>query len=513
MWWLAVAMAADPSVDVVWRGGDGRLHVRPPEGEHVAEEAPFDLDVMVADRQVARELLGSDVRGGLSLGDVRGAKIQGTMALSLCEDAGSRCRLVQVSIGGAVPDERRGTVALKAGPVDAAVDVQGFPARQDAMAIFEAAQGESAEQRAPLLLDFGAIWCPPCNLMNAEVFHVRPRPAVVDGFVLATVDVDDPSSWPLKDRFHVSGYPTIVALDPAGVEIGRLVGYPGLDGTVQWLDDVLTGEVLRPEGAPTPHQAARLAWQLVREDKLDEARTWVKVGAAEPESVELRLARLAVEPSADDVRWLAERAADVAMQWVPNAIELARQDPTLKEAVLGVIRGRVVTAPAMEAADLLELSTGLLEGEEATLAWASAARIVKDQLKGDPGLDKGWYGSLSWLLEQSGQPAEALVVLERASAAFPDEPTFHAAIARLHLRQERPEQALVAAEEACEQSWGDNLLTSTRLRAEALIALGRLDEARKVVRAALAEVPAPAAGTDVRTHRYRSQLEALVAPK
>jgi predicted Zn-dependent protease len=199
------------------------------------------------------------------------------------------------------------------------------------------------------------------------------------------------------------------------------------------------------------------------------------------------------------------------MQWVPHAISLARQDPALKTTVLAVIRGRVVTAPAMEAADLLELSTGLLEGEEATLAWASAARIVKDQLRGDPGLDKGWYGSLSWLLEKSGQAGEALAVLERASASFPDEPTFHAAIARLHLRQSRPDQALVAAEEACEQSWGDNLLTSTRLRAEALIALGRMDEARKVVKAALAEVPAPPEGTDVRTHRYRAQLQELVS--
>lgn len=508
MWWMAVALAGNPGFDVVWKGDEGRLLVRPPQGEHVADEAPLDVDLSVGGRGVRLELMGADLEDGVDIGAVRGRALSGDVRLSLCEDGGTRCRLVEVSVKGMIPDAKRGAVALSVG-AGAGLDA-AFPARQDALARFDAAAAESRAQGAPLLVEFGAIWCPPCNLMAVEVFHARPRPAVVDGFVFVTVDVDDPSSWTLKDQFHVGGYPTTVAIGADGVEIGRLVGYPGLDATVAWLDDVLTGAVLRPTGAPPPEDAARLAWRFLQEGRDDEARTWLAAAAPAVDATEYRMSRLALEPSAADVVWLAARAPELAYAWVPHAIELARSDENVASVVLGVLRKRVLDAPAIEAADLLEMAAGLMHGDEALMTWTAGARLVRDQLTGDPAKDKGWYGSLSWMLEKAGEVDAAVAVLEDARRAFPKEPTFHAALARLFLRQGDAQQALGVAEAAYDAAWGDNRLTSARLRVEALMALGRKDEARRVVKEVLAEQPEPPDGADVRAHRYREQLRALV---
>ena len=77
-------------------------------------------------------------------------------------------------------------------------------------------------QGTPVLLYWGADWCPPCNRLKATVFN---RPEFIELtrlFVPVSLDGDDPGAQKLGDRFEVEGYPTTIVFTPDGQEITRL---------------------------------------------------------------------------------------------------------------------------------------------------------------------------------------------------------------------------------------------------------------------------------------------------
>lgn len=512
MWllWLSTwAWAADPAVNVTWKGDDARLFIRAPEGEHVAEEAPFDVALAIGTRNVTLTGFGSDLATGVPVGVVRGLPIQGTIKVSFCEDGGSRCRLAEIVVSGAIDTRRRGTDALVIGSAVADGD-EGFPVQADASRVFTSAVEQAKARSLPILLDFGAVWCPPCQLMDAEVFRATPRASVVDAFVMARMDVDDPSSWDLKDQYAVGGYPTLIAIDATGRELGRQVGYRGPEDTVAWMDAVATGRYAHRAGDPTPEEAAGLAWRSVQEGRDAAAAEYLKAAAAQPELTTFRLTRMHLTPNVEDAQWLATRAPGHALDWVGNVGDLGKT-PEGRDAILGAIGADLATARALDAADLLYAAAEFATDEAGKrLIYGSAAALVRTQLTGEPNHDKGHYDWLSLLTELSGRPDDAIKLLESARDQFPDEPTFHTYLARAELRQGHAEEALAAAERAFETAWGDNKLTAAKVKVEALLKLNRKPEAVAFVDALLKATPVPAPGVDVRTKRYRDELSALL---
>lgn len=79
-------------------------------------------------------------------------------------------------------------------------------------------------QKKPLLLYWGASWCPPCNQLKATLFNRQDFAALSRSFVAVHVDGDLPGAQKLGRRFKVSGYPTVVLFNPDGGEITRLPG-------------------------------------------------------------------------------------------------------------------------------------------------------------------------------------------------------------------------------------------------------------------------------------------------
>jgi thiol-disulfide isomerase/thioredoxin len=88
---------------------------------------------------------------------------------------------------------------------------------------FSAAEALSKEERKSLFIDFETTWCGPCKIMDEWVYTAD---AVVDASAsVISVKVDGDERLDLKDRFGVSGFPTMILLSPEGEEMRRASGY------------------------------------------------------------------------------------------------------------------------------------------------------------------------------------------------------------------------------------------------------------------------------------------------
>ncbi|MCO8647062.1 thioredoxin family protein [Burkholderia multivorans] len=87
----------------------------------------------------------------------------------------------------------------------------------------------------PLLLYWGAVWCPSCNQVKSTIFSQQAFKTRSSLFVPVYLDGDTESAQKLGERFKVHGYPTMILFRPDGTEVTRLPGEADLDRYMQAL--------------------------------------------------------------------------------------------------------------------------------------------------------------------------------------------------------------------------------------------------------------------------------------
>ena len=117
--------------------------------------------------------------------------------------------------------------------------VAWLPAAADADVERAFAQGKA--EKKPVLVYWGAAWCPPCNQLKATLFNRQDFIERSKSFVPVYVDGDGPGAQRLGGRFKVRGYPTMILFNPEGAEITRLPGEVDAPQVMQVLQLGLAG--------------------------------------------------------------------------------------------------------------------------------------------------------------------------------------------------------------------------------------------------------------------------------
>lgn len=79
-------------------------------------------------------------------------------------------------------------------------------------------QKEVLESELPVLVDFNATWCPPCQALHPILEEIADEGG---DFKIVAVDIDEESE--LADKYGVSSIPCLIVFD-GGEEVDRKIG-------------------------------------------------------------------------------------------------------------------------------------------------------------------------------------------------------------------------------------------------------------------------------------------------
>lgn len=108
---------------------------------------------------------------------------------------------------------------------------------------YEGALAESERTGKPILLDFNADWCPPCQALKREVFEDGGRGRAVQTAVIPVSIVDrrresgsnSHETESLQGRYGIEAFPTLVVFHPRTGRVQQRRGFGDADASVQWI--------------------------------------------------------------------------------------------------------------------------------------------------------------------------------------------------------------------------------------------------------------------------------------
>lgn len=108
---------------------------------------------------------------------------------------------------------------------------------------YDNALAESRRNGKPILIDFNAAWCGPCQALRREVFENGQLGHEVQTAVIPVSIVDrqredgsNPSDIEeLQQRYGVDAFPTLVIFSPATGRVEKTRGYGDPERTLTWI--------------------------------------------------------------------------------------------------------------------------------------------------------------------------------------------------------------------------------------------------------------------------------------
>ena len=516
---------------------------------HFNGKAPNKIEALSAKEAVAAakiEIAGNHLTASWST-EVDPCHFKATFYV--CDNKNTFCQpqTKEVNCKASAPEKHQGffpfllpQMAHAEGPLPEVPFIENDPAQALKLA---------KEQHRPLLIDFYGIWCPPCNELNETVFNSPEFARASKDFVLLKLDADQATSWSLKSKYNVTGYPTIIFADENTEEISRFVGARTMTVFVAEMSRVAKlkensleklVKLAESGNAGAAFQLGRL--YLGRQDfenaqaylfssflhggknlELKNALLSATIGvykkaedvAGKKRTLRLLQDALQMFPHTTDV---FERASDLAS--LADALgnkELAKSTrlKIVENAQWFLQHKQALKGSEWTIGDLLETSAGTLEElgdlKKAKETFAKGALEYLKRIKAaklDVNTERAFNLERAYCLWKSGQVAQAEELYQKLESVYPREFTFFFQHAKFLQNAKRLEEALEKSAKALEFSYGDNKLRVADLKARLHKALNQRQEALLVLNQVLSEYKLPTDPT-IRTHRYYEKLRAL----
>jgi len=121
----------------------------------------------------------------------------------------------------------------------------------------DAALAQAKKDGKIVFVDVGAYWCPPCRKLDEEVFvDAAVGDALGKGYVAVHIDAEKGEGPDVVREYRVQAYPTLLVLEPGGMEKGRVVDFLPADdllaalGRIEQGENVLADAVAELEAKP-----------------------------------------------------------------------------------------------------------------------------------------------------------------------------------------------------------------------------------------------------------------------
>jgi tetratricopeptide (TPR) repeat protein len=416
---------------------------------------------------------------------------------------------------GSVPNQKSGSIKKAAST-----------AADTAITNESTAVAEAVRTGKPLLIDFFGIWCPPCNLYNETIFNTADFRKRMRDFVFLKLDADAESSFALKSRFKVGGYPTLIVAraekNGSLIELERIVGYFPLKEFLSKLDRAYAHRMDPEEKRWAGRKLERL--QSLLEQKDFDGMIALAGSDTDPSVV---LYRYLAQVRRND-SWLKEEqnlsdskkmlsaiqsgSQQLASATLLHAIDFLQSEFWLKQESyrklalelldqLGTRKDSELTK-----ADQWVLRMDLFDliGDRESAVKARKKAILEYE-KGNPKL-RGTGLEYAALLTLDGRYDDAKKVYQQMIAKFPQEFTFYFAAAKTYLASGDLKTARTMAEKALQYSYGDNRIRAMERWVSIMGESGLKSEAVAKGQEFLKTLTVPE-GLQVRTGRYVEALK------
>jgi len=132
-------------------------------------------------------------------------------------------------------------VSKRLGFAASLVSAEATSEQTEDAAFFAEALAKARREQKPVVIDFTASWCEPCQRMLRDTLPNANVAALLEQCVFVKVDTDKHPQ--LAERFGVVGLPDIRFLSPAGNQLRRFLDFQEPEAFSVALEDLLQSNV------------------------------------------------------------------------------------------------------------------------------------------------------------------------------------------------------------------------------------------------------------------------------
>lgn len=563
--WMALvsfALAQGPDVKNLQftahklEGSDFKVQLTPPKDHHFNMEAPTQVE-QVAGAQIEKATLEKVPSKVIASWKKQSPNCEVKAQVYICDDKNSYCVPIKKTFSC---QELSGGKSLKSAaeantPAVASSETSDVKTKLAADIFIKndssQAFSKAIAEKKIVLIDFFGIWCPPCNMLEEGVFSRKEFRSLGKDFVFLKMDADDPTSFQLKSKYNIKGYPTVILANAQGEEISRIVGSRKLKPFLAEMKQALklkgltlNERIQQAESLKHPESAFELAKMYLDQEDSSAALKYstlgLKNGSLNDEKRQVLLsAQLGVlkELAKDEAGFKKYVSAlETALLAYPTGIEafdradaLAKvaedlKDDSLKNRAINLKfknaefllkNPRMYENSEITEADLHSLMADVYESlkDDANMkaSYLKAAQAYEKEIKasGVPiEKERGHNLERLYCLFKAGQVEESMQLYEKMEAQYPEEFTFYYSHASLLKELGKKELALEKAERALKYSYGDNQLRAAHVVADLRSQTGKKKEALQLIDETLKNFPS-LKDVQVRSSRYLEKLGQL----